>query len=176
MKQLTLTPMQQRFCDEYLLDVNGKAAAIRAGYSPKTAVKKACHLLKLQPVKEYLAEKREVISEELGLSATQLLQEYARIAFFDARNLYDDNHRLIPFNELPPDTAAAIGVEMFEKCVGSGDTRLQAGRVVKIGLQHKLAALNALAKHLGLFEKENMKTMPNEPMRVFIGDMEISRT
>jgi phage terminase small subunit len=130
----------------------------------------------LQPVKEYLAEKRKAISEELGLSATQLLQEYARIAFFDARNLYDDNRRLIPFNELPADTAAAIGVEMFEKCTGGEDTHLQAGRVVKIGLQHKLAALNALAKHLGLFEKNNQQQQPKENHIVYIGDMKISHT
>jgi phage terminase small subunit len=41
-----LTPKQARFVEEYLVDLNAKQAAIRAGYSPKTAEVQGCRLLR----------------------------------------------------------------------------------------------------------------------------------
>ena len=176
MKPSTLTPLQQLFCDEYLVDANGKAAATRAGYSPKTAAKNACKLLKLPKVQGYLSEKRTALSKELNLDAKQILQEYARIAFFDVGALYDENEQLLPLSELDPGTKAAIGIEVFEKNVGTGETRVQAKRVVKVSPQSKLAALGALAKHLGLFEKNNRQQQPKGNHVVYIGGVKISHT
>lgn len=176
MKSLTLTLKQQRFCDEYLKSVNGKSAAVRAGYSPKTAAKNACKLLKLPKIQEYLSEKRTALSKELNLDGKQILEEYARIAFFDVGTLYDDNDKLLPLSELAPATKAAIGIEVVETNTGAGDTRIQAKRVVKVSLQSKLAALGALAKHLGLFEKGNQPKQEEDRYIVYVGDQLISRT
>lgn len=176
MKPSTLTPLQQRFCDEYLRSSNGKSAAIRAGYSVKSAAPKACNLLKLPQVQQYLNEKRAALKEELNLDAKQILQGYANIAFFDVSTLYDENEKLLPLSTLNPAAKAAIGVEVLEKTAGSSDTPIQAKRVVKVSVQSKLAALNALAKHMGLFEKNNQHQQEDNRYQVFIGDMEISRT
>ncbi len=52
-----LTAKQQRFCDEYLIDLNATQAAIRAGYSPKTATQAAARLLTNVKVQEYIAKR-----------------------------------------------------------------------------------------------------------------------
>ena len=60
-----LTPKQQRFCDEYLIDLNATQAAIRAGYSEKTAGVIATENLKKPNIKEYIeirmAEKEKAL-------------------------------------------------------------------------------------------------------------------
>lgn len=55
LKQKKLTAKQKRFADEYLIDLNGTQACIRAGYSPKTASEQSSRLLTNVNVKEYIA-------------------------------------------------------------------------------------------------------------------------
>ena len=57
MSEKKLTPKQQRFCDEYLIDMNGTQAAIRAGYSKKTAYAIAIENLKKPMLKNYISER-----------------------------------------------------------------------------------------------------------------------
>ena len=64
-----LTAKQQRFCDEYLIDLNGTQAAIRAGYSPKTATQAAARLLTNVKVQEYIAKR--MAEKEKALIADQ---------------------------------------------------------------------------------------------------------
>ena len=52
-----LTAKQQRFCDEYLIDLNASQAAIRAGYSSKYANTNASKLLKITTIKDFLAQR-----------------------------------------------------------------------------------------------------------------------
>ena len=52
---MALTDKQKRFCEEYLIDLNATQAAIRAGYSPKTAEQTASRLLRNVNVQEYIA-------------------------------------------------------------------------------------------------------------------------
>ena len=60
-----LTAKQQRFCDEYLIDLNATQAAIRAGYSKKTAAQTAARLLTNVKIQEYIAEKeKELIADQ----------------------------------------------------------------------------------------------------------------
>ena len=64
-----LTAKQQRFCDEYLIDLNATQAAIRAGYSPKTAAQAAARLLTNVKVQEYIAKR--MAEKEKALIADQ---------------------------------------------------------------------------------------------------------
>lgn len=167
-----LTPQQQRFCDEYLLDCNGQHAAVRAGYSPKYAGTHAWQLLKKPAIKQYIADKQAAYAEALNIKAHTVLQQYAAIAFFDIRRLYDENQNLIPLHELPDEVAMAI--ESFQvKETYDGDIRTAA--TVKVKLHSKLDALNDLAKHLGLFEKDNKQQKDDSHTVVYIGNTQISR-
>ena len=64
-----LTPKQKRFCDEYLIDLNATQAAIRAGYSEKTAKQIATENLSKPYLQEYIAER--MASKEKSLIADQ---------------------------------------------------------------------------------------------------------
>lgn len=173
-----LTPRQQQFCDEYLLDSNGQQAAIRTGYSPKTAARHAWNMLQRPAIKAYIAGKQAALTATLNLKTEALLKEYVTIAFFNVQSLYDDDGKLIPLHQLPPHIAAAVeSIDIKETYTGTGENRTLSSKQVKVKPHSKLDALNALAKHLGLFEKHNQQQQQNEDNRtvVFIGDMEISR-
>lgn len=69
-----MTPKQKRFCDEYLIDCNATQAAIRAGYSEKTAYSIGQRLLKVVEVSAYIAERTEEIQDKTIASATEVMQ------------------------------------------------------------------------------------------------------
>jgi hypothetical protein len=83
-----LTPRQQRFVDEYLIDSNGTQAAIRAGYSAHTAASQAERLLRNVEIVRAVSVGRAAIAERNKVKVDDIIAEYVRIAFSDPRN-YD---------------------------------------------------------------------------------------
>lgn len=69
-----MTPKQQRFCDEYLIDMNATQAAIRAGYSEKTAKSIASEYLTKPDIKTYIAERMESKDDELIAKQDEVLR------------------------------------------------------------------------------------------------------
>lgn len=69
-----LTKKQCRFVDEYLIDCNGTKAAVRAGYSPKTANEQAAKLMKNKKIKGYISEKLEELSSERIAEAQEVME------------------------------------------------------------------------------------------------------
>ena len=69
-----MTPKQKRFCDEYLIDTNATQAAIRAGYSEKTAYSIGQRLLKEVEVKTYIDERLAEIQSDCIADATEVIQ------------------------------------------------------------------------------------------------------
>jgi len=142
-----LTEKQRRFVDEYLADLNGKQAAIRCGYSEKTAEQQASRLLSNVKVKEAVSLKQKILSERLNISAERVLQEYAKIAFSNMRDFVNwDNGAIAirPASELSDEQTA---------CVAEiSDTPSQFGSKIKIKLHDKLSALDSIARHLGMFK------------------------
>lgn len=69
-----LNPKQERFCQEYVIDLNATQAAIRAGYSPKTAGEQASRLLTNVSVEAKVAELKWAQSKRLEISADYVLQ------------------------------------------------------------------------------------------------------
>lgn len=69
-----------RFVAEYVIDLNGKQAAIRAGYSPRTAESQASRLLSNAKVKSAVAAAKRKIAQRLELSAEKVLADIARIS------------------------------------------------------------------------------------------------
>jgi phage terminase small subunit len=150
-----LTPKQKRFVAEYLVDLNGKQAAIRTGYSPKTAEQQASRLLSNGKVAAAVADGQQTVAERLGITHERVLKEFARIAFVDIRKVFDENGYLVPIHELDDDTAAAIaGLDIVENQAGAeistSGIKIVESHTKKIKLADKKAALDSLAKHLGL--------------------------
>ena len=71
----TLTDRQKRFCEEYIKDFNGKAAAIRAGYAPKSAKVMASKLLTKGNLRVRLKQLTDRITEAAELSATWVINQ-----------------------------------------------------------------------------------------------------
>jgi hypothetical protein len=86
-----LTPKEARFVEEYLVDLNGTAAAARAGYAAASANRTAYELLQRPAVAEALAAAQQALSERTGITQERVVEELAKIGFADmpndARNL-----------------------------------------------------------------------------------------
>ena len=156
----SLAPRQQNFVDEYLKDLNATKAAIRAGYSAKTAAVQATRLLTNVHISNAVAIAREKQQVRTGISADRALKEAARLAFFDIRKLCDASGNPIPIQDLDDDTAAAIqGLELSSEKDGEGFTTVRKYKVAD-----KNAALERVFKHLGLFERDNDQNNPAKAM------------
>lgn len=145
-----LSTKRERFVQEFLVDLNGTQAAIRAGYSPKTANEQAPRLLANASVAAAIAARQNKIAKRLEVTAERIVLEYARLAFVDPRSLYDEAGKLVPITELPEDVTRAIS----EVWVGEEGTR-------RIKLASKQAALDSLARHLGMFIDRSLAVNAN---------------
>ena len=73
-----LTAKQDRFCDEYLIDCNGTQAAIRSGYSERTANRIASQLLAKREIQEAISERQKRLSENLDFTVLELKKRLLR--------------------------------------------------------------------------------------------------
>jgi len=103
-----LTDKQRRFCDEYIIDLNGTQAAIRAGYSKTTASTQASVLLSSKKCIKYVTYLKVQRARRLEVSQDRIVQELARIAYHDKRTFYDREHNAIPLQEITDDQQTAI--------------------------------------------------------------------
>lgn len=143
---------QKTFASEYVIDYNATQAAIRAGYSERSAYSQAHELLKKPEIQEAIKELEAAASARTSITKDMVLKELARIAFVDPRNLFDEGGRPKDIRFLDPDTAAALSsVDIYEEFDYTGDERELAGYTKKYKWADKLRALEMLGKHLGMF-------------------------
>jgi len=156
-----MTPKQAAFVQQYLVDRNATQAAIRAGYSAKTASSAGERLLRNVEISAAIERETSDIAGRLGITAERVLQERSRLAFFDVRKLFRDDGSPIPVNELDAETAAAVaGLEVAEIWEGSGEDRHFVGYVKKYKLAGKDPNLASLEKYFGLNEKAIRYRLP----------------
>lgn len=156
-------PKQAAFIAEYLIDGNATQAALRAGYSPKTAYSIGQENLKKPEIAAKLAEKQAEVDarfkvrlDEMQLTEERVAREVARLSFFDPRKMFAPDGRPLNVTELDDDTAACIvGLDVLEEYAGTGEDRVLVGHVKKYKIADKNAALDKAAKILGLFKKDN---------------------
>jgi len=166
---MALTPKQRRFVDEYLIDLNATQAAIRAKYSAKTAASQGERLLRNVEVQAALTSSMSARSERTQITQDRVLQEYARIAFFDPRNLFNADGTPKPITELDDDTAAALaGVDLQDVYEGYGDERVFIGYTKKYKVADKKGALDSVARHLGMFTPKGHADLDAELKRIEI--------
>ncbi|SEG75984.1 phage terminase small subunit [Sphingobacterium lactis] len=149
---MALTDKQQRFVEEYMVDLNATQAAIRAGYSQNTAHSIGAENLIKPEIQEAIQKRKQELSDQTGITAERVLKEYAKIAFSDIRELYTPDNNLYDIRQLDDETAGAVmSVEVDVMSVQG----MPVGETKKVKLYNKLTALEALGKHIGLFEKDN---------------------
>ena len=143
-------PRRELFCREYVIDFNAHQAAIRSGYSAKTAYSYASQLMKRMDVQIRIEELKAQVMEKVDLRREDVINEMRRIAFADTRKLFIPGGRnLVDIHDLDDDTAAAV--ESIEVVANT-----QQGAVVdythKIKMSSKLGALKELGKHFNIYE------------------------
>lgn len=150
-----LTPKQTRFVAEYLVDLNGKQAAIRAGYAPQGAEACASRLLTYPKVARAVAEGKARQLQNAELSAARVLEELRRLSFSDLAGVFGEHGGLLSLHQMSADVRAAIAsVKVTKKNLTAGDGVMED--VVEVKLWDKTRALESLAKHFGLL-KENLE-------------------
>lgn len=143
---MALTEKQRRFVDEYLIDLNATQAAIRAGYSVKTAKDIGCQNLAKLNIQQAISEKMAERSKRTGVNQDRIVLELAKIAFVNAADVIDSDDATIKAGATADDTAAiqSVKVKVIPTKEGEGVER-------EIRLNDKLKALELLGKHLGMW-------------------------
>lgn len=140
-----LTEKQQRFVDEYLIDLNATQAAIRAGYSAKTADVQGARMLGIVKVQQRISEAMAERSKRTGANQDRVVTELAKVAFLNIGNVVDDQGK-IKDNASEEDLAC---IESIKYKKTEGDSVSSVEREVKAA--SKLKALELLGKHLGMW-------------------------
>ncbi|WP_166461188.1 terminase small subunit [Flavicella sediminum] len=143
---------QKRFCEEYVVDQNATQAAIRAGYSEKTARSIGCENLTKPNILLYISDLQKEIQERNKITIDECVSLLAKMARFDIADLYNDDGSLKPIKEIPKDVRLVIeGIDSDE--IRHNDVVI--GNTKKVKLSSRRANLIELMKHLGGYEKDN---------------------
>ena len=139
---MPLNPRQRRFVEEYLIDLDGKRAATRAGYSSHNRAA-PYRLLRYPEVARAIGDAMAARAKRTGITRERVLAEYARIAFADMRALAEWGPQggvVLDTDGLSDDALAAIALIAEE--VGEGEPSIRLERF------DKLKALEALTRLL----------------------------
>ncbi len=148
-------PKKLVFAAEFLKDRNATQAAIRAGYSPRSAHVNGPRLLTDAEVAAYVDEHTAAVLEESRTTVSNVLREVERIAYLDPKNMFDAQGALLPIAEIPEDLRRAIAsfevVETFEwEGEGTNRRKVFSGYLKKVKLWSKDSMLTLSARHLGM--------------------------
>jgi len=144
--------MREAFVREYLVDLNVTQAAIRAGFSEKTAGQAGHRVFRRVEIQAAIQLAMDERAKKTGVQAEEIINELLKVARLDIGVLYGNDGSLLPIHQIPEDARRAMsGIEVDELWEGSGEAREQVGVTRKVKLLDKLRALELLGKHLRLF-------------------------
>ena len=156
-----ITPRQELFCREYVIDRNGAAAAIRAGYSKAGAAQQASRLLTIAKIKGRIAAMLHDSAARQDATLDRVMSELAHIAFANMSDFSSwaaNTVKLIPSAELSEEKLKAVE-SIAETSGKNGDPQL------KIRLHSKLRALELLLRIHEMKEIEARLSLIEEMMR-----------
>lgn len=158
---MSLTDKQKRFVEAYLLDPNGKKAAIAAGYSAKTAEVAASRLLRHVEVAAEINRRREVIQIKAGVTPEMVVAELAKLGFSDIRQViaWRTVEQQAAFDaegdpvELPDVEITIKNSEEIAAEAAAAIAEVSRGKdgTLKVKMHDKLGALVRIGQHLGMF-------------------------
>lgn len=146
-----LTDKQKTFCEEYLIDLNATQAAIRAGYSEKTAYSIGNENLIKPEIQNYIKELMDARSKITRITAQMVVEELAKIGFSNIQDYIKEGFTIEEIQSLRKEHAAAISSIETETIQFDGGSNTK----VKFKLHDKLSALEKLGKHIGFFKEDN---------------------
>lgn len=158
-----LTDKQKRFADEYLIDLNATQAAIRAGYSPKTANEQGARLLANVSLQDYLGERMEERKRRTEITQDMVLRELAAIGFSNVTDIAtvekeERTYQDAEGEEQRYERVAVIIKEtahLTEESQKAISSIKQGKNGIEVKLYDKVAALEKIGKHLGMFRGDD---------------------
>ncbi len=153
---MALTPKQNQFVAEYTVDFNATAAAIRAGYSEKTAGQVAHKMLQSPQIQKAVKEAISARERRTQITGDRVLKELARVAFSDA----GDYARVVDIQPkkkggTPIQTVVLTPTEELSADQRAAVSGIKEGKFgIEVSTYDKVKALELLGKHLGLFTEK----------------------
>ena len=173
---MALTAKQQRFVDEYLIDLNATQAAIRVGYSKKTADQQASRLLTNVKVREYLTQRQADRANRTEITQDMVLKELAKIGFSDIRKIVrwgETQVRMVDGeDDGPEDMVPYHGLALIDSAEVDDSTAAAIAEVsqsrdgLKVKLHDKKGALVDIGRHLGMFSPPGHADLDTELKRI----------
>lgn len=156
-----LTLKRQRFVEEFIVDLNATKAAIRAGFSKKTARSQGQRLLTNVDIAKAIEVAMLKRADRTEVTADRVLAELAKIGFANAGDFFDwgpDGVTIKDKSELTPDQQAAVQ-EVSETVTEKGGT-------IRVRLADKQRSLELMGRHLGMFIDKHEHSGPDgEPIQ-----------
>lgn len=149
MSKKQLTPKQQAFVNEYLIDLNATQAAIRAGYSKKTAGSQGQRLLMNVEIQAALSKAQDKRAERAEINADYVLNRLVEIDQMDVLDILCEDGSLKPVSDWPKVWRTYIsGIDLSELYESNGNERVLMGMLKKIKWPDKVKNLELLGKHV----------------------------
>lgn len=151
---MALTDKQIRFCEEYLIDLNATQAAIRAGYSQRTAGSIGDENLKKPEIKARIEFLQAELAERNKVKADDVIQELKALGFWNIKDFVDTGNAIKDLSQLDRNTLKPVTSIKTKTIYTEQGPEVS----VELKLADKRAALVDLGKHLGLFvDKSEVK-------------------
>lgn len=156
---MALTDKQEMFCREYLIDLNATQAAIRAGYSAKTANEQGAQNLAKLSIQKRISDLKAERNEQIGIDAAYVLRRLVEIDQMDVLDIMTDDMSIKPVSEWPVSWRLYLsGFDLAEMFEGRGEDREMVGILKKIKWPDKVKNLELLGKHITVQAfKDNVK-------------------
>lgn len=160
-----LNEKQVRFCQEYIVDLNGTQAAIRAGYSEDSAASIASELLTKPKIQIYVQELFDQRAARTRATADFAISEIFHLISFDPSEVFDEeNNCLKDIHRIPKNVRKSIAsIEVFEEFSGTGaknNPKEFVGYTKKVKFWDKPKVVELLAKHLKLLTDKHEMSGP----------------
>ncbi|MGN7901463.1 terminase small subunit [Pseudomonas sp. 22373] len=175
---MALTAKQQRFVDEYLIDLNATQAAIRAGFSAKTARQAGNRLLTNVDIQQAIQAGMEARSGRVAITQDMVLRELAKIGFSDIRKVVRWGETMVRMvdgeEECAEDMVPYHGLALIDSSEIDDDTAGAIAEVsqgkegLKVKLHDKKGALVDIGRHLGMFNAPGHAELDIELKRIEI--------
>lgn len=154
MTKKKLTPKQELFIREYLVDLNATQAAIRAGYAERGARTRGAELLANRNIASRIQEQMDKRKTKIELNAEMVLKRLSEIAFTDINEFMENEYYENDEGE-KVFYGRKIKENLFDNekiCAVAG---LEPGAYgTKLKMKDQLKALEMLSRHLGLFNAD----------------------
>lgn len=165
---MKLTAKQIRFVDEWLIDFNGKQAAIRAGYSAKTAEATAARLLRNVKVQAEISRRQKDLQRRTEVTQERVVKELACVAFADATDYVQVETRTAVKNDGPELSYQTVTLKNTAELSPEQRAAIagikQGANGVEVKLHDKIKALELLGRHIGMFnDKLEVKATVENP-------------